>query len=409
MDKKLKNKFNLFEWSGAFGDIGLLLPLAFAFCIFNGFSPGKLFFLFGLAYLVTGFYYKVPVAVQPLKAIAVIAIVGGYQPDQLASTAFFYGIIFIFISAAGVLRFLQPLFTPAIVRGIQVGIGLILIHKAIALTLEKGLFLGWERTDTLLSVIILVLTVLVLWFFQFRKQVPVSIFLIIGSILLSFLLGVTVRTDTFTNGPLLAVTVPDFGFLVNSLIFLIIPQLPLTIGNAVYAASDICRHLWKERARRVSPTKLGFSIGILNVFIGLFGGFPVCHGSGGMAAHHQFGGKTGGTTMIIGAILVLVAVVSPVSHFIFYIPIPVMGALLFITGLKMAYLAKSFARKKELIVIIAMAAIAFFTRNLLIAVLAGMVLERLLKLMAGWKWFAKPGKTPRRGDPLTPRREDPLS
>ena len=59
----------------------------FALVIFNGYSPHRLFFLWGLAYLVAGWYYRVPVAVQPLKAMAVIALASGYQVPQLASAA----------------------------------------------------------------------------------------------------------------------------------------------------------------------------------------------------------------------------------------------------------------------------------------------------------------------------------
>lgn len=389
MKKKLKNRFDLFEWSGAFGDIGLLLPLAFAFCLFNGFAPRTLFLLWGAAYVATGYYFKMPIAVQPLKAMAVIAITAGFSQGQMASTAVFYGLIFILISVTGLLKLVQPLFTPPIVRGIQVGVGLILVHKALAMVIEKGLYLGWEKADPLHSVPILVATVLVLWYFQFKKQWPVTLLLLFGSLLLGFLLGVRVDTASFTGGALVSFSLPDWGFLLSALVYLVLPQLPLTIGNAVFAASDICRQLWKERSHRVNPTKLGLSIGILNVVIGLFGGFPICHGSGGMAAHHQFGGKTGGATMIIGAGLIVTALVPSLAHFIFYIPIPMLGALLFITGLKMIFLIKNLENKRCVVVAGVVALIAFFVNNLLIAMVAGIVLERSLNLMIGLGWFSR--------------------
>jgi MFS superfamily sulfate permease-like transporter len=375
MKPKQKNTFSLFEWSGAFGDIGILLPLAFAFVIFNGYSPRTLFLLWGVAYIATGFYYKVPVSVQPLKAMAVIAIAGGFLPHQLSSTAFFYGIILVLISLTGVLKLLQAFFTPAIVRGIQVGIGLILVQKAAEMVVEKGLFLGWESSRPLLNVGLMLLAVAVLWFFQFRKKIPLSIFIIFGSILLAFLLKVDVKTPP--NGAhLISPALPDLSFFMVALVYLVLPQLPLTLGNAVFAASDISHQLWGEKAERVTPRKLGLSIGIINVFIGLFGGFPICHGSGGMAAHHQFGGKTGGTTIILGSLLILVSLFSPLYRFIFFIPLPVLGALLFITGLKMAFFIKKLDSARDITIAIIVAAIAVATRNLLFAVAAGFLLER---------------------------------
>jgi len=385
MKQNLKNKFNLFEFSGAFGDIGILLPLAFAFVIFNGFAPRKLFLLWGLAYMVTGFYYRVPISIQPLKAMAVIAIASGFLPHQISSTAFFYGVIFLIISLTGVLRYLQPVFTPAVVRGIQVGIGLILIYKAVTMVFEKGLFLDRAADHPWANIGLMVLVTGFIWFFQFRKKFPLSIFIIFGSIILAMLSGVTISTGPVTGESLFRPALPDFSFFGTALVFLILPQLPLTIGNAVYAASDICRQLWKERAEKVSSKKLGISIGLINIVIGIFGGFPICHGSGGMAAHHQFGGKTGGTTIILGALLVVTALFTPLHQFIFYIPLPVLGALLFITGLKMALFIKNLKLSSEVITALLTAGISFFTRNLLIAVVVGFLAERLYVLFVRFR------------------------
>jgi len=90
LQKKLRNRFGLSELSGAVGDLGTVLPLAFALVVFNGFPAARLFLLWGLAYVATGWYFKVPISVQPLKAMAVIAITAGFSPDTLATTAVMY-------------------------------------------------------------------------------------------------------------------------------------------------------------------------------------------------------------------------------------------------------------------------------------------------------------------------------
>ncbi len=74
-------------------------------------------------YILTGWLYKVPVSVQPLKAMAVIAISSGISIEMLSGTSFFYGILLIVLSLTGAIRWLQKWFSPALVKGIQLGIG----------------------------------------------------------------------------------------------------------------------------------------------------------------------------------------------------------------------------------------------------------------------------------------------
>ncbi len=375
----LKNRFGLSEWSGAVGDLGTLLPLAFALCVFNGYPSARIFFLWGIAYLVTGWYFKVPISIQPLKAMAVIAIAMGFSPELLASTAFFYGIIFLALSWSGTLRWLGKWFSPSLVSGIQVGIGLILAHKAIELAISQGLFLGMVNSSMWLNVLILLSVLLILGYFQFYRKTPIILLLIFGGLAISFMSGSPARPEV-SGGAAFAFTVPQFSFLLNSLVLLILPQIPLTIGNAVFAASDACHSFWQDRSERVNPSRLGFSISLNNIFIGLLGGFPVCHGAGGIAAHAQFGGKSGGTTMIMGSILILVAVVSPITGFLFLIPIPILAAMLLFDSGRMVALIQRLNQKIDLLIAIIVGILSFATKNLLIAVLVGFFIEQLYRL-----------------------------
>ena len=56
---------SLRELSGALGDSGVLAPIALALIAVNGLHPSPLFFVFGIAYAAAGFYYRLPVPVQP--------------------------------------------------------------------------------------------------------------------------------------------------------------------------------------------------------------------------------------------------------------------------------------------------------------------------------------------------------
>ncbi len=387
MLKKLnraENRFTLSEWSGAVGDLGTLLPLAFALVIFNGYSSQRLFFLWGIVYLISGWYYRVPVAVQPLKAMAVIAFAGGYSVGQLSTTAVFYGILLIVLAGTGVIRWLERWFTPALVRGIQLGIGFILLQKAVEMSLKNGLFLGYQPVSRGLNFLLLFALLLVLGIFQFQKNKPISVGIIFISIALSLAFGIS-TPESWSQGNIAVFSSPDWRFFLPAVMFLMIPQLPLTLGNAVFAANDACHTFWKERSERVTPTRFGVSIGISNVVIGLLGGFPICHGAGGIAAHAKFGGKTGGTTMILGGILILVSLVKPLSNFLFLIPIPVLGALLLLTSWSLIVLIQRLQTKSEILIALIVGLLSFSTHNLSIALIAGFLLEQGLIRAAKWR------------------------
>ena len=377
--QNLQNRFGRNEWSGAIGDLGTLLPLTFALIVFNGFSSALIFFLVGLIYFITGWFYRVPVSVQPLKAMSVIAIAQGFSPQFLATTSVLYGMLLVFLSFSGLIRWLQKWFSAALVRGIQLGIGLILTQKALELVLKKGFLLHIENVSLILNFSLLIGFLLLIWWFQIRKDVPIALLLIFISILGSVLFNfkIPLQTGQRLN---LQIFIPNFSLWKEALIFLIIPQLPLTLGNAVYAASDTCHALWPRQSKRVTPTRLAFSIGISDVFIGLFGGFPICHGAGGIGAHAQFGAKTGGATMIIGSILLIIALVPPLNRFIFLIPVPLLAAMLIFVGYRMIMLLGRMQSWPQLIVAIVVGIAAFATHNLTVALLSGILLENIFKL-----------------------------
>jgi hypothetical protein len=155
---------------------------------------------------------------------------------------------------------------------------------------------------------------------------PVALLCAGGGVGAAVLLGVDPGVGT--DAPLVDLALPDWTQFGTALTMLMIPQLPLTLGNAVYAASDACRRFWPDRADRATAPWLATSIGGSNVLIGLLGGFPICHGAGGIAAHERLGGRTGGTTIILGATFVALALIPGGGQLLFLIPVPILGALL---------------------------------------------------------------------------------
>jgi hypothetical protein len=68
------------EVGGAFGDLGTLLPILLGAVAVAGMSAGGVLVGFGAFLLVTGLLYRLPLPVQPMKAIGALVIAGGLMP-----------------------------------------------------------------------------------------------------------------------------------------------------------------------------------------------------------------------------------------------------------------------------------------------------------------------------------------
>ncbi len=84
--------------------------------------------------------------------------------------------------------------------------------------------------------------------------------------------------------------------------------------------------------------------------------------------------------MIMGSILILVAVVSPITGFLFLIPIPILAAMLLFDSGRMVALIQRLNQKIDLLIAIIVGILSFATKNLLIAVLVGFFIEQLYRL-----------------------------
>ncbi len=374
-----KNRFGLNEFAGSFGDLGILIPISFALITISGYSPFYIFFFWGLAYLFTGWYFKIPLSIQPLKAMAVICISLGFERSIIFAAAIIIGLILIILSLTGIIDIIKKWFTHALIRGIQLSLGLILANKALTLLLDSGTFLIDPPISAILNLSLLLFCILLFLLLQrISKKTPVSLIMVTIGIGIGFLLAKgKLKVPDLDRS--VSFNLLDFSLFASALILLVIPQLPLTLGNAIYAASDLARKLYEKRAEKATEKRLSLSIGVSNILIGLLGGFPICHGAGGIAAHYKFGGRTGGTTIILGSVLILIGLSGGFFiNFIYLIPVPVLSFLLLVTSLELIRLIKDLKHSEEVIVALTVACISFYSRNLFIAILIGMFCEKLL-------------------------------
>src|SRR5262249_50833498 len=80
----------------------------------------------------------------------------------------------------------------------------------------------------------------------------------------------------------------------------VIPQIPLTLTNAVIVTAAVTRQLLPQRAERVTERNLAITTGLGNLLAAPFGGYPMCHGAGGIAGHYRFGARTATAPLLIG-------------------------------------------------------------------------------------------------------------
>jgi MFS superfamily sulfate permease-like transporter len=336
-------RFTREEISGSLGDLGTFLPLALGFITQCGLSPAPVFFFAGLWNVVTGFLFRLPIPVQPMKAVAAAAIAEGMTPGEIAAAGILVGGIVLLVGispGAGRLLSLTP---KSVVRGIQLGIGLKLLLSGVQAMIPLPI-LGW---DSLLvggaAVALIVLS-------YFRRKVPAALILFLLGF---FLLGVS-RPWLFGDLSLStwspALIVPSLSDWWRGFTRGAVAQVPLTLLNSVVAVCALSGDLFP--GRKIPEAKMARSVGAMNLVSCWFGGMPLCHGAGGLAGQYHFGARTGGSVVFLGGMKMAVgvaaatALLAPLRAF----PHSILGSLLVFAGLELSLPARDLPGREDFLV-----------------------------------------------------------
>lgn len=391
MKKEVPFRFNLQELGGALGDLGTLLPLMVALILVNGLDPLPVFVLVGLFYIGAGLYYRVPTPVQPLKAVAALAISFGLSASVIGAAGLIMVIILIALSLTNLISTVVKLFPRSVVRGIQLSIGLILLRRGVELALGQRLFinsasgppgLAQVPVGAFLAVAALLIFILC-HFVLFRRgrQFPASLAVLVFGLGSGAAFGYVPAVDGL-GAAIPSMALPGMADLWTALTILVIPQLPLTLGNAVVGTWDTSRVYFGEKAHRVKPRALATSMGLANIAAGLFGAMPMCHGSGGLTAHYKLGARTGAANLMIGSLVLIAGLIlgSAAVSLFSAIPLAVLGTLLAIVGTYHALLVRDVKSRNELAVAATVAVITLSLGNLAFGFGAGILLHHILRL-----------------------------
>ena len=365
------------ELSGAVADLGVLVPIAVALIVKNGLSATAVLLPAGLLYVAVALIYRLPVAVQPLKAVGAIAIAKGLGADEIAAAALMIGGTFVVLGGTGLIDHLRRAFPRALIRGVQLTVGLLFLKVAWGLVAhppssfdEHALAPEWAVP---LGVAVVVLALLL-------RRRPVALALVATGVVVML-----VDSGGFPSFGPSALELPSLSAatFVAALTALVIPQLPLTFANSCLAPADAARTYFGERARRITPGRLAVTLGSANIFSGAIAGMPVCHGAGGLTAHYAFGARTGRAPLAMGSALLFVALTvgSGLAVLLTAFPLPILAGLLATAGLLHIALLRDLRGAREWAIAVTVGAVGFGW-NLAIALAVGLVLWWAPELLA---------------------------
>jgi hypothetical protein len=369
---KGRNLYNKMEWAGAFGDIGTLIPFVVAYITIVKVDPLGLLFMFGICLLAGGIHYRTPIPIQPMKAIGAAAIAGGISPAALYGSGLTTGLFWLLAGATGAVRPIARLATKPVVRGIMLGLGLSFMVDGV----------NRMKSAPLLAGIALVVTYALLT----NPRIPAMFMLIVIGVVSAVMMNPSLiselaRIHVGFRLPTFSLHTITWNDILMGTVLFTIPQIPLTLGNAVIAITAENNELFPDR--KVTERKIAISQGIMNLVSPFFGGIPMCHGAGGMAGHVRFGARTGGALVILGGILIVIALFFSESVSILFkiFPNAILGVILFFAGSELAIVVKDIGDKKsDFYVMLIVAAFAMW--NMGAAFVVGVVMDNALR--GGW-------------------------
>jgi len=362
------NRFDLPEWAGAFGDLGTLIPFVAAYISILKMDANGLLTAFGVALIAVGSIYRTPFPVQPMKAIGAAAVsqtalAAGLGPAAVIGAAVMTGLMWMLLALSGLAGRLATWVPRPALMGVVMGLGFSFMLEGIRMM----------STSPWVGGLLLALTLVLLG----RPRMPAMLVLLaIGAGMALFnrpdLMHELGALKPEFKIPGLAWGTLSMSDLWTGFILFALPQLPLTFGNAYISITEENNQLFPDRP--VTKRSVAFSTGLMNLGSSLIGGIPMCHGAGGMAGHVQFGARTGGSSIILGSILLFAGLFLSSSIDIIFKMFPqnVLGVILFMAGLQLALGSRDTgAEKTDRFVVLATAAFAIW--NVGVAVLFGIL------------------------------------
>ena len=250
--------------------------------------------------LATGLVFGIPMPVQPMKAIATVAIGEGLNWPQILAAGIFTSLTLLLLAGAGLIDWLNRSIPKSVVRGLQLALGLKLLAKGIGMVAATDTLIGWDSIG-----LGLICAALVMLLYS-SVRIPAAL-VVFGVGLVALLASQPALLGDVRLG--MSWPLPDLsrwedwssGILRGA-----IPQIPLTTLNSVIAVCALSMDLFPHRP--ASPRPVAISVALMNLVCCPLGAMPMCHGSGGLAAQYRFGARSGGSVVMLGIAKMALAV-----------------------------------------------------------------------------------------------------
>lgn len=362
-------EFSLRELGGSLGDFGTLFPLAIGYIVVCGLDPAGFLVMMGLVNIILGLVYKLPMPLQPKKAVAAYAISQSWTPTMVYCCGFGLGLFWLILSFTGLIEKFIKFIPRCVVRGIQVSLGIMLGLLGFSMIGQGGFWEGWGLGA---------LSILIILIMRKNRYAPAAILLVTLGI---FIAGIRGELSGRIN---LGLSLPSFfvpNFLDTAKAFILagIAQIPLTLTNAVIACAALIRDYFP--GREVSEKKLLLNQAAINLVVPFFGGMPMCHGAGGLAGQYYFGARTGGANIMEGLIEISLGLflASSIVGIFSVFPSSIIGGMLLMVGVSLLSFAKDVKGKLERVSMLVTVVASVLTKNMAIGFASGFLLYNIFK------------------------------
>jgi len=390
-----KYRFDRLEFAGSLGDLGTLLPLAIGMILINGLSPSGLFFAVGLYYIASGIYFRVTVPVQPMKVIGAYAIATGIDASQILASGLLIALFLLLIGVTGAITLIGRYTPKSVVRGVQLTTGVLLMAEGVKFMIGTSKFqilkqaaepyLAFQNLGPVpIGIIIGVIGGISTFLLLENRRFPAGVLVVLGGIVVGLVLGTHAGLGKLRIGinlpEILPFGLPSGADFALGLFVLSLPQIPMTLGNAVVAYADLSGEYFGEASKSVSYRSACISMAIANFMSFLVGGMPLCHGAGGLAAHYRFGARTAGSNLMIGLIFVALAIFLGVHALsvLYLLPMSILGVLLLFAGGQLSLSVIDVKERKDLFVSLMILGITLAS-NLAVGFIVGIGVAYALK------------------------------
>lgn len=371
-------RFDRHELAGALGGLGTDLPLLIGVIgASEGLDSASVLIIFGLMQVFSGLWYRLPMPVQPLKGFAALVIAQKIPARVIYGGGLAVGLGMLALSASGLLGVLARLVPKAVIRGIQLGLALQLSTLALQQYVPAEGVAGYWLAAGAFG-----LTALLLGHRRYPAALVVVGLGVVYALLFKLDLGSAQRAVGWRLPTGRVPTLADLG---TGALLLALPQIPLSLGNSVLATRQVAHDYFPERPLTVR--QIGLTYALMNLVNPLLGGFPTCHGSGGMVGHYAYGARTGGSVVLYGGLyLGLGLFFSPgFTTVVKIFPLPVLGVLLLFEALTLAALLRDVAAERGPLLLALL--VGVLSANLPYGYLVGLVVGTAVHYAQGRGWL----------------------